>query len=120
MPAAIDAKADYRREGTRLARLDGLRGVAACGVALYHVQALYPGGLAGVYGGAAGWLYAWGWTMVDLFFVISGYIFAHVYVGVQPIERPRDRVDFAVARIARLYPLHILLLLAVAALEWDN
>ncbi|EHJ62204.1 acyltransferase 3 [Novosphingobium pentaromativorans US6-1] len=105
----------------RLTRLDGLRGLAACGVAfLYHTQLLFApdmhGGEAGVYH----WFHEWGWALVDLFFLISGYIFAHVYLGEnaggggQPLARGR-LLDFAVARFARLYPLHLLTLLFCAA-----
>jgi peptidoglycan/LPS O-acetylase OafA/YrhL len=104
----------------RLARLDGLRGIAACIVALYHVQALYPGGLGSVYGGVAGWIYQWGWTLVDLFFVISGYIFAHVYRGGAALTGKGQLADFGVARVARLYPLHLTLLLIVAVIDWGK
>lgn len=104
----------------RLARLDGLRGIAACTVAVYHVQILYPGGLGDFYGGIVGWIFQWGWTFVDLFFVISGYIFAHVYLGRGALQSGRQVGDFAVARIARLYPLHLAMLLIVLVLDWGK
>lgn len=107
----------------RLARLDGLRGLAACGVAFgYHgANLLAPGGLPGE-GQLAplGWLRSWGWTLVDLFFVLSGYIFAHVYLMAGSLARPGGMADFAVARIARLWPLHLVLLLAIALIDWGN
>ncbi|WP_404480491.1 acyltransferase family protein [Novosphingobium sp. BL-52-GroH] len=81
---------------SRLAALDGLRGIAAGVVAFV-------------------WLRDWGWTFVDLFFLISGYIFAHVYLGSERLD-PARIGDFAVARIARLYPLHLLTLLVSAAM----
>ncbi|MDB5541296.1 MAG: acyltransferase [Devosia sp.] len=105
---------------TRLARLDGLRGVAACVVAAYHLQIFYYNGLSDFYGGVAGWFFRWGWTFVDLFFVISGYIFAHVYSGGTALRNGRQLGDFAVARIARLYPLHLTMLLIVAVLDWGR
>lgn len=104
----------------RLARLDGLRGLAACLVAAYHLQILYRGGLADFYGGVAGWLFTWGWAFTNLFFVISGYIFAHVYAGGAGLENGRRLGDFAVARIARLYPLHLTMLLISAVLDWGK
>jgi peptidoglycan/LPS O-acetylase OafA/YrhL len=110
----------------RLGALDGLRGLAACGVAfLYHpllemseVVARAPVPVA--------WLRDWGWTFVDLFFLISGYIFAHVYLrgpgaggsgaaGQGGLTRA-SLGDFGVARLARLYPLHLLMLLVSAFL----
>lgn len=103
----------------RLVALDGLRGLAACGVAfLYHTRSLFQhihfvGEPRLLY-----WFHQWGWTLVDLFFLISGYVFAHVYLpdkGESGLTRDRLR-DFAVARVARLYPLHLLMLIACALL----
>lgn len=104
----------------RLVRLDGLRGIAACVVAGYHLQIFFYNGLSDFYGGIAGWFFRWGWTFVDLFFVISGYIFAHVYQGGAALRTGRDFGEFAVARIARLYPLHLTMLLIVAVLDWGR
>lgn len=104
----------------RLTELDGLRGLAACAVAAYHAQILFMGGLGDFYGGAVGWFFHWGWTFVDLFFVISGYIFAHVYLGGAGLGDRRRLEDFAVARVARLYPLHLTMLCVVAVLDWGK
>jgi peptidoglycan/LPS O-acetylase OafA/YrhL len=104
----------------RLARLDGLRGIAACGVCAWHLQIFYPGGLGSTFDGLVGWLYVWGWAFVDLFFVISGYIFAHVYLGSAGLRTRRQLADFAVARVARLYPLHLAMLLIVLVLDWGR
>jgi len=100
--------------GRRLDRLDGLRGIAACGVAFfYHPLLEFDPGIMEHVPGAVLWLRNWGWTFVDLFFLISGYIFAHVYLQGEPLQRGRIG-DFAVARLARLYPLHLMTLLACA------
>lgn len=100
----------------RLARLDGLRGLAACAIAfLYHAQGMFvPGSYAP--GPLLGWFETFGWTMVDLFFVISGYIFAHVYLADGRLREPGGLRAFWVARFARLYPLHLAMLLMCAAL----
>jgi len=106
----------------RLGALDGLRGLAACGVAfLYHAAKLFEPAHAAE-PALQHWFHLWGWTLVDLFFVISGFIFAHVYAAGSDgrdtgLERP-DLANFAVARIARLYPLHFVMLLVSAALFW--
>lgn len=100
----------------RLASLDGLRGIAACGVAfLYHPLLNIDPAVMDRAPAPLPWLREWGWTFVDLFFLISGYIFAHVYLARGGLRRS-DVADFAVARIARLYPLHLLMLLVSAAL----
>ncbi|MBS0477717.1 MAG: acyltransferase [Proteobacteria bacterium] len=104
----------------RLTRLDGLRGIAACVVAAYHLQIFFYDGLSDFYGGVVGWFFRWGWTFVDLFFVISGYIFAHVYWGGGALRTGRQLGDFAAARVARLYPLHLTMLLIVAVLDWGR
>lgn len=105
----------------RLARLDGLRGIAACVVSAWHLQILYAGGLGTAFGGVFDWLYVWGWAFVDLFFVLSGYIFAHVYLSTEGALRSgRQLADFAAARIARLYPLHLVMLLVVLVLDWGR
>lgn len=100
----------------RLAALDGLRGIAACGVAfLYHPLLELSADVAPAIPAPVTWLRTWGWTFVDLFFVISGYIFAHVYLQGRRLGRA-DLGEFAIARIARLYPLHLLMLLVCAFL----
>ncbi|MEP7222912.1 MAG: acyltransferase, partial [Novosphingobium sp.] len=110
-------------ENGRLGRLDGLRGIAACGVVFtYHASLLFAGGqlTAVEHIAPLSWLRQWGWTFVDLFFVLSGYIFAHVYRGGEALAGRRQLGDFAVARIARLYPLHLVMLLLVAAIAFGR
>lgn len=72
--------------------LDGLRGVAALGVALFH------------------WLMSfYGYLAVDFFLVLSGFILAHRYLYA---AKPVPALNFASARIARLYPMHLFTLIA--------
>ncbi len=107
----------------RLGRLDGLRGIAACAVAFaYHGKALFTDTQfsAPAYGPLVAWFHQWGWTFVDLFFVLSGYIMAHVYLRDDRLQSRRGIADFAVARFARLYPLHIVMLLCVALFVWGT
>jgi peptidoglycan/LPS O-acetylase OafA/YrhL len=105
----------------RLARLDGLRGIAACGVAFtYHAWALFRDDAFAPGNPLVEWLHWSGWLFVDMFFVLSGYIFAHVYLSRGLLGTPRGLADFAVARFARLYPLHLVMLLLTAALFWGK
>lgn len=109
--------------GQRLAGLDGLRGIAACVVAFgFHAKYLFaPGTFAPGWGGAVGnWLQTMGWTAVDLFFVLSGYVFAHVYLREANLGSVRGQGAFWAARIARLYPLHLAMLLVCAMLFRAN
>ena len=105
----------------RLSRLDGLRGIAACGVAFtYHTWSLFADDAIGPVGPLLEWFHRSGWLFVDMFFVLSGYIFAHVYLGHGHLKSGRDLADFAVARVARLYPLHLVMLLVTAVLFWGR
>lgn len=101
----------------RLARLDGLRAIAACGVAFtYHIRLLFPDEAMQTGIAALDWFHLQGWLFVDMFFVLSGYIFAHVYLARDGLTRPGAPGDFAVARFARLYPLHLVMLVVTAVL----
>jgi len=102
---------------SRLHQIDALRGIAAALVAFvfhqYYLTGIYRSGpLMGLPGFT--WLHKHGYTMVDLFFVISGYIFCHVYLRGRAMTARAG--DFAVARLARLYPLHLLTLIAAAVI----
>ena len=54
---------------------------------------------------------------VDIFFVLSGFILAHVYLARCQQGRFSAR-DFLINRFARLYPMHLLMLLAACASGW--
>jgi peptidoglycan/LPS O-acetylase OafA/YrhL len=103
--------------GPRLLEIDALRGIAALIVAfVFHIHHLLGRIRTGPLDGLPffSWLHEYGFVLVDLFFVVSGYIFAHVYLTVRGISSTAS--DFAIARFARLYPLHAVTLLASAAI----
>lgn len=96
----------------RLSALDSLRGLAAIGVAFFwHYQ--HFGFVAGDPGQPFfkifSWFYLHGTSLVDLFFVISGFIFMHVY-AIKLSEHKIDFKHFMLLRLTRLYPLHMLTL----------
>lgn len=111
-----------RTPPVRLAALDGLRGIAALVVALHHIFFHFapwpyaPGPL----GPLVDWIAHSGWTLVDLFFILSGFVFAHVYLSSDVLSTSAGRADFAVARFARLYPLHFAVLVLFLVLQPDN
>lgn len=63
------------------------------------------------------WLYAHGLLLVDLFFILSGIIFTARYLGRLATGQVSGR-NFFVLRFSRLYPAHIVTLVACAAVEW--
>ena len=99
-----------------------MRGVAAIFVAVFHYTRFYmpradipviPVQITDVPYAAFLWpVYAYGEDAVRLFWVISGFVFAHVYW-----QRNTPAREFAVARFARLYPLHFVTLIFVAVLQ---
>lgn len=90
-----------------LKSLTGLRGVAACCVVLYH----YTGG----YGFGPGRAFVQHfYTAVDLFFVLSGFVMAFVHGRSFRIGFSRqDYLAFIGRRLGRIYPLYIVLTLAM-------
>ena len=97
----------------QLSSLTPLRGIAALWVVLFHFCWRFPSIHPDRYTGA---VYK-GYLAVDLFFVLSGFVITHVYKEsfARQVTAGRYR-DFLKARITRIYPLHIaVLLLFVAA-----
>lgn len=87
----------------KFAALDGLRGLAAIIVVLYHAAKWFDGfRLQGSY------------LAVDFFFILSGFVIAYAYD-----ERLRSGMSFTafmLARLIRLYPFYLLGLVVVVAL----
>jgi len=58
------------------------------------------------------WLFDYGHAAVEYFWAVSGFVFAHVYLADSTATR-----RFWLARVARLWPLHLLTLVLVAGLQ---
>lgn len=87
--------------------LTGVRFFLAVGVVFFHYQLswVYSSDLAGLFNRAR--------LSVDIFFILSGFILTHVYLlG----ERPPPYRSFIVARFARIYPAHLVILLGMGTL----
>lgn len=86
-----------RRMKSHFLTLDGLRGVAALAVLLFHRRWYAPGGhfLDHAY------------LAVDFFFGLSGFVIAHAYEG-RIVSRSMSFADFVLVRAIRLYPMLIL------------
>ena len=96
--------------------LTGLRGVAALWVVVYHIV------FAGAVAVAVPWapleqLIRHGYLAVDVFFALSGFVMALSYGRyVQAGWTWRSYADFMRRRLARVYPLYLVMTLLVAAM----
>lgn len=121
------ARTDTALPGLRLGKrhfnlLDLSRLLAACGVLFWHYQHFFVppvdygfhvrrSAVSPLYHQLA-WLYDYGHVAVQYFWAVSGFVFAHVYLA-----DPAARSRFWLARVARLWPLHLLTLMLVALLQ---
>src|ERR1700733_8687541 len=93
---------------SQLPSLTSLRGLAALWVVLFHYTALYFPRLD-ITGHSS--LIGKGYLAVDLFFMLSGFVMTHVYHRAFCDSVKENYRSFLVARVARLYPLHVVVLL---------
>jgi len=105
-----DHKVEY------LSSLTALRGVAAILVAVFHFEMA----AARFVPAAQSMFFEKCYIMVDLFFIMSGFIMLHVYSkDFQDRVQGESLKKFFVARFARVYPLHLFsLLLLVIIVRW--
>jgi peptidoglycan/LPS O-acetylase OafA/YrhL len=97
---------------SQLPSLTSLRGLAALWVVLFHYTALYFPRLD-MTGHSS--LIGKGYLAVDLFFMLSGFVMTHVYYRAFCASVKENYRSFLVARVARLYPLHVVVLLLFVA-----
>ena len=86
------------------AALDGFRGLLAVCVAIYHTY-----WLSNVNSSA---FFEHGPVLIDLFFVFSGFLMFTLYGGMRTAE---EGAEFLKRRVARLYPVHFVMTLALLA-----
>lgn len=109
-PGAVTATAPAPGFPDRLPALTSVRFILALGVVLFHYQLnILPEGAAGVP------LIERARLAVDFFFILSGFVLAHVY-GAQIRSGRYSHGRFLVARLARIYPAHIAMLAVMAVL----
>jgi peptidoglycan/LPS O-acetylase OafA/YrhL len=104
------------QNGTRLRELPGLtplRGIAALWVVFYHFSNEY---LPQLDTKDFSHIIPKGYLAVDLFFLLSGFVLAHVYGSGLEFGRPCRFLPFIRARLARVYPLHLFVLIVFVSL----
>ena len=96
-----------------------LRGAASLSVLIWHYQHFFYSGPTAFTPDIQPFFdplkifYLYGYFAVQLFWCISGLVLCHAYVGKQNVNLH----GYAIARLARLYPLHLTTLLVVALLQ---
>ena len=89
--------------------LTSLRGIAAIYVFFHHLIVFFLRPV-GEEVGAYTALLANGYLWVDFFFILSGFLLALLY-GALIREKALSKKDFLIRRFARIYPLHLVVLL---------
>jgi peptidoglycan/LPS O-acetylase OafA/YrhL len=92
------------RATMRLPELDGLRGIAILLVLLEHYVAESQQAASGSIAHVLSRLFRMGWTGVDLFFVLSGFLIGGILLDVR--ESPNYVKTFYVRRAYRILPLY--------------
>lgn len=101
-----DREAPSPMQAQNLWMLECWRGVAALMVVWTHWAPVL---------GWGGGLGRFAFTGVDVFFVLSGFVFAPALLGAQPL---RHAGAFALRRVARIYPAYVLSLALYVGLAW--
>lgn len=112
-------------DGHRFIWLDSLRGIASIIVMIFHYHHFYlkdsasRGEIPDIsefpYAFFLGVVFEFGHLAVELFWVISGFVFYHIY-----LSKKTHFTHFFLQRFARLYPLHFITLILVAFIQYYN
>lgn len=97
-----------------IAALTGARGLPALAIVVFHYFELYGYPALGMWSGVARSSYLW----VDFFFMLSGFVLARSAAA--RFEKGiawSEAASFIARRLARLYPVHLLMLLLLLAIE---
>jgi len=109
------AEASLRSRQQYFPALTALRGIAALCVVLFHYSV---GSFPNLHLTETTFFVGKSYLFVDLFFALSGFILMHVY-GRSFVDGPSSATlgPFLLARLARLYPLHLAILGGFVLLE---
>ena len=101
--AAMKQSVDY------IDSLTPLRGLAAVWVMIFHIDvSLFYRDMGALISRDASGIVSHGYLWVDFFFILSGFIMAHVFGAALSGPDKAGRIaDYLWARLARIYPLHL-------------
>ena len=102
--------------GQRIAELDGLRGIAIFLVLLFHFVALTAKSQPGSLTAHVIRVLGLGWSGVDLFFVLSGFLIGGILIDQR--ASPSYFRTFYKRRVCRIFPLYYAVILVYAVPIW--
>jgi len=109
-----------QKKNTRFYLLDFLRGIAAISIVIFHYRIFYIETISldsfitnqqPLYS-LLSLAYENGWIAIQFFFILSGFIFFNLYRR-KILEKKISFRNFFILRFSRLYPLHLLMLIAI-------
>lgn len=100
--------------GQKLSTVQSLRAIAATAVVAYHSAATIR--IFGWTPGALSHASEWGWSGVDIFFFISGFVMVATTSG--RLRGAQAAKDFMVARLMRIAPMYWILTSLMLAVVW--
>lgn len=107
--AVKSVNSDEKQIHSHYPGLDGLRAIAVIMVFFQH------------YGGGKLFIFGWGWTGVDIFFVLSGFLITGILYDSQ--HQPNKYLNFYMRRTLRIFPLYYLLwfifLILIPFVHWQ-
>ena len=98
---------NHYQSSTKIEELESVRGLAALLVVFFHIPKWNPLLEIGIINN--------GYLMVELFFVLSGFVIYKAYA--KKIVSKKDLIRFQFLRFGRLYPVHLLFLIAYIFIE---
>jgi peptidoglycan/LPS O-acetylase OafA/YrhL len=107
-----DASLRQGLESRRVSELDGLRGVAILLVVVYHYIGTGPHSAPGSVLGIVRASFRMGWSGVDLFFILSGFLIGGILLDAR--SSPRYFQTFYLRRVHRILPIYYLFVIAYA------
>lgn len=115
MSSAAQTHVDESTTGRHIPALDGIRGLAVLMVLLCHLFVRNPTPNASLPVRVVTLLFASGWTGVDLFFVLSGFLITGILYDTR--ESPHFFRNFYARRALRIFPLYYAFLLLLIVIS---
>jgi peptidoglycan/LPS O-acetylase OafA/YrhL len=113
IPKTISPQLPTVNRHTHIGSLDGVRGIAVILVLAVHFQNMGVLPLNWAMARLAATAMSWGWSGVDLFFVLSGFLITGILFDKKTAKEPLQ--SFYVRRSSRIFPLYYAVLLLCGA-----